>query len=110
MKLNSMGYDLDLCKLCLQVFNSDLNKAVNFFLENKTILQDKNALKTKLESLIKTDSNKIEKNSLEHQNKIEKAHKANILLNKIAKDMPEDDEAYLDLNIDEDVLYINKYF
>ena len=43
-----MGYDLDLCKLCLQVFNSDLNKAINFFLENKGILEDKDNLKTKL--------------------------------------------------------------
>jgi len=105
-----MGYDLELCKLCLQVFNSDLNKAVNFFLENKSLLQDKDVLKTKLESLIKTDSNKIENNHFEQLDKIEKAHKANVLLNKIAKDMPEDDEAYLDLNIEEDALYINKYY
>ena len=105
-----MGYDLDLCKLCLQVFNSDLNKAIHFFLENKGILEDKHNLKTKLESLIKDKSSSNENNSIEHQNKIEKAYKANRLLNKIAKDMPEDDEAYLDFNMEEDAFYINKYY
>ncbi len=105
-----MGYDLDLCKLCLQVFNSDLNKAINFFLENKGILEDKDNLKTKLESLIKNKSIPNEKSTIEHQNKIEKAYNAKRLLNKIAKDMPEDDEAYLDFNMEEDAFYINKYY
>ena len=100
-----MGYDLDMCKLCLQAFNSDLNRAVNFFLENKNLIQEKEQLKSKLESLINMDLKKIDTNV-----KSEKALKASVLLNKIAKDIPEDDEAYLDLNMDEDAIYINKYY
>ena len=102
-----MGYDLELCKMCLQAFDNDINKAINFFLENKNDLLDNEIIKSKLESMVSKASSIQESDK---QNKLEKAYKANRLLNTIAKDMPEDDEAYLDLNIDEDAFYINKYY
>jgi hypothetical protein len=106
-QLHSMGYDLELCKLCLQAFDSDLNKALNFFLENKNSLHDAASIKCKLEDILKISDNTLDRDK---QTKAEKAHKANQLLNNIVKDMPDDDEAYLDLNMEEDSFYINKYY
>ena len=129
-QMSSMGYDLEMCKLCLEAFRNDLAKAVNFFLENKDNLLDSNLIKSKLEAIIqqsKSNSNSptssrgaqgsdqptTSASSLLaeqlHEN-ITKTKNAQDLLDNLAKEMPDDDEAYLDLNVDEDALFINKYY
>lgn len=102
-----MGYDLELCRLCLQVFQNDLNKAIHFFLENKDTLHNLATVKTKLESMIAKTSKTARPDELD---KLEKAINAKKLLKNIANDMSDDDEAYLDLNLEEDAFYINKYY
>ena len=102
-----MGYDMELCQLCLQAFTNDLNKAINFFLENKDALADVAFIKTKLNSIIR---NMDISSHHDQQKQLEKALNAKNLLNSITKDIPDDDEAYLDLNLEEDAFYINKYY
>jgi len=41
---------------------------------------------------------------------LEKRLNAKELLNNLANEIPDDDEAYLDLNLDEDTFFINKYY
>ena len=52
-----MGYDLELCKLCLQACQNDLNTAINFFLENKDSLGDLALIKSKLDLITQNSDN-----------------------------------------------------
>lgn len=106
-----MGYDLETCKLCLQAFDNNIQKTVNFFVENKNIIFDSSKIKEKLEEIIsnkekygQTSEGTTASSSITDEivNKIEKTRNAQMLINDLAQEMPEDDEAYLDLNTEED--------
>ena len=120
----SMGYDLELAELCLKAFQGDIQKATNFFIENRELLKDPNAIKALLSSKLPL-SQPLSQNtgetkpstsqaSLEAVVKVkenlEKQKHAKDLLDEIAGEMPEDDEAYLDLNTEEDAFFLNKYY
>lgn len=111
-----MGFDLELGKLCLKAFKNNLQKAINFFLENKLnpLGQqepfDFELIKEKLKKLIK-DNKDAENDELPGTSTdLEKRLNAKELLNNLANEIPDDDEAYLDLNLDEDTFFINKYY
>lgn len=106
-QLSSMGYDLELCRLCLGAFENNLQKAVNFFLENKNDMLNVNLIKEKLQNVIEKKSGERPCSSKEDSEKTLNAQK---IISNLAQEMPDDDEAYLDFNIEEDAFYINKYF
>lgn len=65
-------------------------------------------LKQKVESVLQgLNIPKSVESELEMRKKTAEAQN---LLSKISSEIPEDDEAYLDLNTDEDAFYINKYY
>ena len=116
-----MGYDFDLAQLCLKAFQGNIQKATNFFLENRELINDPDALKAKLTTLgpnassttneVKPSTSKKTPESLEKAlEKLEKQKNAQTLLDEIAGEMPEDDEAYLDLNTEEDTFFLNQYY
>lgn len=101
-----MGYDLNLCKLCLTAFKNNIQKSIDFFCRNLSNLADLNLMEEKLKEII--DKNRDELNVTPEE--IEKAENAQKFIDSIKKDINEDDEAYLDLNLEEDAFYINKYY
>jgi hypothetical protein len=102
-----MGFDLKLSKLCLKAFNNNLEKSIEFFNRNKEMNyeQIKESLKIIRESM-PSDNDTLDV----IQSNLEKTKNAQELLSNIAKEMPDDDEAYLDFNLDEDAFFINKYY
>ena len=119
-QLVAMGYDFELAELCLKAFRGNLQKATDFFLENRELINDPSAIKAKLSTLTPTTASSEEVKPCTSQakpeglekalEKLEKQKNAQTLLDEIAGEMPEDDEAYLDLNTEEDAFYINKYY
>ena len=109
-----MGFDLELGKLCLKAFKNDLQKAINFFLENKLnpLGQQEpinfESIKEKLKKLIK--DHKVNDDQPGTSTDLEKRLNAKELLSNLANEIPDDDEAYLDFNLDEDTFFINKYY
>lgn len=84
-----------------------MEKAANFLLENRSESETQE-LKQKLESVLQgLNIPKSVESELEMRKKTAEAQN---LLSKISSEIPEDDEAYLDLNTDEDAFYINKYY
>lgn len=106
-KLSSMGFDLDVCKQAFDAFQSDMEKTLNFMLENRNSGEAQD-LKNKVEELVQsvTDRPRTSKDDFEMR---QKTLDAQSLLSKLSAEMSEDDEAYLDLNTDEDAFYIDKY-
>ena len=105
-----MGYDLDISKLCLEAFKNNMDKVISFFSEKsgenleeqiKDIIRKETGLADQVEFDNKPTTSKLA---------AEKAVNAKKLLDNLAVKMPEDDEAYLDLNMDEDVIFIEKYY
>jgi hypothetical protein len=116
-----MGYDEELCRLCLAAFNNDVNKSIEYFLENRQLLQsDITMFKQNLNSLIQDSSSTQQlsrpststsaSTSNSHQQMREKEEKANELISTLKSEISEDDEAYLDIDIEEDAIFINKYY
>lgn len=103
-RLVSLGYDLNLCKLCLKAFKNNIQKSIDFFFENKADLNDLTLLESKLNDLININVNKLSSED------IEKANNARKLINNLKSEISQDDEAYLDLNLEEDAFFINKYY
>ena len=103
-RLVSLGYDLNLCKLCLKAFKNNIQKSIDFFFENKADLNDFTLLESKLNDLININVNKLSSED------IEKANNARKLINNLKSEISQDDEAYLDLNLEEDAFFINKYY
>lgn len=84
-----------------------MEKAANFLLENRSESETQE-LKQKVESVLQgLNIPKSVESELEMRKKTAEAQN---LLSKISSEIPEDDEAYLDLNTDEDAFYINKYY
>ena len=99
-----MGFDRKLSKLCLKAFNNNLEKSIEFFNRNKDSYEQ---IKEKLKLI--RDSMPSESDTLDAiESHLEKTKNAQELLSNIAKEMPDDDEAYLDFNLDEDAFFINK--
>jgi hypothetical protein len=115
-KLAAMGFDLELAKLCLKAFKNNLQKAINFFLENKlNPLEQQEPLhfetmKEKLKKLINENKDAESEERPGTSKDLEKCLNANELLNNLANEIPDDDEAYLDFDLDEDTFFINKYY
>ncbi len=111
-----MGFDLELAKLCLKAFKNNLQKAINFFLENKlNPLEQQEPLhfetmKEKLKKLINENKDAESEERPGTSKDLEKCLNANELLNNLANEIPDDDEAYLDFDLDEDTFFINKYY
>jgi len=104
-----MGFDPKLSKLCLKAFNNNLKKSLEFFTHNKDSLFNIEYIKEKLRNirdLMPSDNDTLDV----IESNLEKTKNAQELLSNIAKEMPDDDEAYLDLNLDEDAFFINKYY
>ena len=84
-----------------------MEKAANFLLENRSESETQE-LKQKVESVLQgLNIPKSVESELEMRKKTAEAQN---LLSKISSEIPEDDEAYLDLNTDDDSFYINKYY
>ena len=97
-----MGFDLELARQTFEAFKNDFGKTANFLLENSQQGEPATEeLRKKVNSLLNRPL------SPEIQQKTQQAQE---LLSKISAEMPDDDEAYLDLNTDEDAFYINKYY
>lgn len=100
-----MGFDFDTAKRAFEAFSNNFEKAANFLAENAnekaTTTNSKTELIEKIQNLI---------NPQLSPEMIQKKIQAQSLINKISTEMPDDDEAYLDLNTDEDAFFINKYY
>jgi hypothetical protein len=104
-----MGFDTKLSKLCLKAFNNNLEKSLEFFNRNKDSLFNYEYIKEKLKLI--RNSMPSDNDTLDTiESNLEKTKNAQELLSNIAKEMPDDDEAYLDFNLDEDAFFINKYY
>jgi hypothetical protein len=99
-----MGYDQEVAKLSLQAFGSNIQKSMEFFMSNQNA-KSVEELQKELLKLIKNDQ--VASAATTSIEEIMKAKKAKELIN---NDVPEDDEEYLDFNLDEDSLFINKYY
>ena len=102
-ELTSMGFDLEESKKCLESMGTNMQKIIDFLSNTKSKNFDelKSNLNTVQPSCSKTQ---------EFREKIGKAIDAQKLMSTLAEEMPEDDEAYLDFNTDEDLFFINKYY
>ncbi len=98
-----MGYTYEISKLCIEAFNNDLQKIINY-------LSEKNKPSSELDDLMIELKQIISYNNKIKINKIEKIENSKEILKNLASEMPEDDEAYLDLNLEEDMFYIKKYY
>ncbi|CAF0966900.1 unnamed protein product [Brachionus calyciflorus] len=103
-QLISMGFDLETCKLCLKTIGPNLQKSIEFLTQNKN--ESLELFKQKLEEIQPSCSKQTE----ELRQNLSKAIDAQKLLSNLAGEIPEDDEAYLDLNTDDDLYFINKYY
>ena len=90
--------------MCLKSFKNNIQKSIDFFFENKADLHDFTLLESKLNDLININVNKLSSED------IEKANSARKLINNLKSEISQDDEAYLDLNLEEDAFFINKYY
>ena len=91
-----MGYDADLARSVLQSFNSNIEKTLDFLLSN----QNRENIEKELKKM-------VDPSTAANVEEMLKAKKAKELIH---NDVPEDDEEYLDFNLDEDALFINKYY
>ena len=103
-KLVSMGYDVNVCRLCLSAFKNNISKSIQFFVQNK---DDSAGLEQKLNELIRKQT---ERNLNMSPHELEKAENARKLVENLKKEISDDDEAYLDFNLDDDSFFINKYY
>lgn len=90
-----------------------MEKAANFLIENKHEFNDvtSESAKEKMDQLLgNLASRQSDPGASTSREMEEKTLEAQKLLKKISAEMPADDEEYLDLNIDEDAFYINKYY
>ena len=100
-----MGYDQQLAKLSLQAFGSNIQKSIEFLMSNQNT-KGFEEIQKELLKLVKSNPAKTS-TAATNIEEIMKAKKAKELIH---NDAPEDDEEYLDLNLDEDALFINKYY
>lgn len=105
-KLVSMGYDVNVCRLCLTAFKNSIPKSIEFLCENKDNLRDWASIESKLNDIIRR---KTERKLNMSPDELEKAENARKLVDDLKKEIADDDEAYLDFNLDDDTLFINKY-
>lgn len=108
-QLISMGFDKSLAKMCLKAFNNNMDKSLEFFDRNKESLADSDLIKDKLKeirNLMPEAGQTLDAIEAE----LEKKKNAEGIISELAKEMPEDDEAYLDLNLEDDTFFINKYY
>ena len=103
LKLMSLGLDKNLGQLCLKVFENNVHKSIHFINENSNILNDYPLLESKLKELIKKTSNLSDQD-------IEKSENARKIIKNLKNEITQDDEAYLDFNLDDDAFFINKYY
>lgn len=108
-----MGYDSQLARLSLQAFDSNIQKSIEYFL-SKQGASSMHDLEKELLALIETNSknNKSAKSTgLEEASKsLEEMMKAKRAKELLHNSVPEDDEEYLDFNLDDDALFINEYY
>ena len=106
-KLVAMGFSQDLCTLCLRAFDNDLKSAIKFFNENKNDWKDLEILLLKhMEAQNDSELEEVSA-STSWDNNAETAKK---IFAGLTEEMTKDDEAYLDLNLEEDKFFINKYY
>jgi hypothetical protein len=99
----SLGLDKNLGQLCLKVFENNVHKSIHFINENSNILNDYPLLESKLKELIKKTTNLSDQD-------IEKSENARKIIKNLKNEISQDDEAYLDFNLDDDAFFINKYY
>ena len=103
-KLVAMGYTRELAELSLRVFDSNILRAVEFFTANKNEYD----LKGILEAMV--IGGNIAGTSKALVNDGEKVKNALKVYEDMTEEMNKDDEAYLDLNLNEDSFFIEKYY
>lgn len=99
----SLGLEKNLGQLCLKVFENNVQKSIHFINENSNILNDYPLLESKLKELIKKTTNLSDQD-------IEKSENARKIIKNLKNEISQDDEAYLDFNLDDDAFFINKYY
>ncbi len=105
-KLSGMGYDVELARLCLKAFNSNIQKSIEYLLTSNE--NNKDEILRKLHEIVEKHSGATAASSASAS--IEKVMQAKKAKELIYKDAPEDEEEYLDFNLDDDALFINKYY
>lgn len=121
-----MGYEIELSKLCLEAFNLNIQKSIDYLLSKQNLFTTPNGLTmlehelrhlvehnknlNKLNDTTSTTASTSKATNDEKVDNFKRKIEAKALLDDLAKDMPEDGEEYLDFNLDDDLLYINKYY
>lgn len=93
-----MGLDENLSKLCVDKLGNNLGQIIDFINNNKG--RSFSDLKCQLNSILPEGSIK----------KFEKKMEAQMIIDQVVSELPEDDEAYLDFNAEDDLLFIKKYY
>ena len=119
-KLSAMGFNKEMSKLCLKAFKNNMNKSLDFFTQNKDLMSSLdpnnfNSIRDKLKNLIEANKEASTSSSSEDTasallDEMEKTKNAQELIANLASEMPKDEDAYLDFNLDEDSFFINKYY
>lgn len=96
--------------MALSAFSNNADKTMNFMMENRELMtRSLEMFKTKLTEMAGANQATSSKSSEMVDQLLKKANAQNLMEN-LAGEIPDDDEAYLDLNTDEDEFYINKYY
>lgn len=93
-----MGFKKDLSELCVDKLGNNLEKIVDYMNNNKG--QTSSDLEFQLDSILPGCSSK----------KIKKTMEAQKIIDQVVSELPEDDEAYLDFSVEDDLFFIKKYY
>jgi hypothetical protein len=99
-----LGFSREMVKSRIEKFGShNLKEARDFFMTNLNLIQSNASHEDELKK--KLDESKLD----ERLEMAEKTQRAQDLLHGLVQEMPDDDENYLDFDLEQDDFYINKY-